>query len=48
MAFRIEGGLFSESFLNEEEDMRRISLKMVALLSAIANIAALGGGYRVW
>jgi|GEM_PF-3493653 len=46
--FFAEGGLLTESFLNEEVDMRLISLKIVALLAAIANIAAFGGSLRVW
>ena len=48
MAFLFEGGLLSESFVNEEDDMRLISLKIVALFAAIANAAALGGCYKVW
>ena len=48
MAFLIEEGLLSESFINEEVDMRLISLKIVALLAAIANAAALGGSYKGW
>jgi len=46
--FSAPEGLLSESFINEEDDMRLISLKIVALLSAIANIAAFGGSMRVW
>jgi len=48
LAFLIEGGFLSESFRNEEDGMRFISLKIVALLSAIANVAAFGGCYKVW
>jgi hypothetical protein len=48
LAFLVEGGLLSESFLNEEDDMRLFSLKIVALLTAIANVAAFGGHMRVW
>jgi hypothetical protein len=48
LAFLIKGGFLSESFLNEEDNMRRFSFKMVALLSAIANVAVFGGGLRAW
>ena len=46
--FFAEGGFLTESFLNEEVDMRLFSLKIVALLTAIANIAAFGGFMRTW
>jgi hypothetical protein len=42
------GRPFSESFINEEVDMRLISLKIVALLSAIANVDAFGGCMKPW
>ena len=48
MTFLIEEGLLSESFINEEVDMRLFSLKIVALLATIANIAAFGGFMRTW
>jgi hypothetical protein len=46
--FLFEEGLFSGSFINEEVDMRLIALKIVALLTAIANVAAFGGSLRPW
>ena len=49
LAFLSEEGLLSGSFINEEVvDMRLISLKIVALLSAIANVAVFGGNLRAW
>jgi hypothetical protein len=48
LAFLFEEGLLSRSFINEEVDMRLYTLKIVALLTAIANAAALGGSYKGW
>lgn len=48
LAFLFEEGLLSESFIDEEVDMRLISLKIVALLTAIANVAVFGGNLRAW
>jgi len=48
LAFLVGEGFLSRSFFNEEDDMRLFSLKIVALLTAIANAAALGGSYKGW
>jgi hypothetical protein len=47
-AFLVEEGLLSRSFVNEGVDMRVFSLKIVALLTAVANVAAFGGLFKAW